>query len=246
MQFTTVAVALFASVSFAQDLSGLPDCAVDCFTDNFDVSDCDSTEDFECLCLDSDYNNAVISCVIGACETLDQLTTLTWAQDTCESVGVELTLRNLSPRSRWRLSKLKSICPRALIYATSTPIPPPAPNMSPPIGQLINNAVDQLVEAPRHYLRSSGTCDDGFAALEAQLATLREKHAFLSTQADKIYWFSTVALVIMPFLPLLLSRFFASLVLVLITAVYWDVEELVVPVLAGLARLAKLGAGGKE
>ncbi|KAK0369936.1 CFEM domain-containing protein [Colletotrichum limetticola] len=55
MQFTTVAVAFFASLVAAQDLSTLPDCATD----------------FACICASSAYNSAVTTCVLGACELTD-------------------------------------------------------------------------------------------------------------------------------------------------------------------------------
>ncbi|KAH8887054.1 hypothetical protein GQ53DRAFT_827607 [Thozetella sp. PMI_491] len=92
MQFKTVIIAALASVAAAQDLSELPTCAQPCFTDNFDLSGCDSTDDYACLCASSDYNNAVTLCVVDACDSDDQIAAITWATATCDAVGVPISL----------------------------------------------------------------------------------------------------------------------------------------------------------
>ncbi|KAE9568094.1 GPI-anchored CFEM domain protein [Colletotrichum fructicola] len=92
MQFKTVAVAFFASLVAAQDLSELPDCAEPCFVDNFPISGCASQTDFACICASSAYNSAVTSCVLGACGSADVLAALNWATATCNSVGVPIEL----------------------------------------------------------------------------------------------------------------------------------------------------------
>ncbi|WYZ43050.1 hypothetical protein EsH8_VI_000749 [Colletotrichum jinshuiense] len=88
MEFKTAAIAFFASIVAAQDLSLLPDCARPCFVDNFPVSGCASDTDFACICASTEYNNAVTACVLGACEISDVLAALNWATETCDSVGV--------------------------------------------------------------------------------------------------------------------------------------------------------------
>ncbi|KAK1457418.1 CFEM domain-containing protein [Colletotrichum paranaense] len=112
MQFTTVAVAFFASLVAAQDLSTLPDCATDdsgcsqvrtmwltrrtydiqrpCFVDNFPISGCTDQTDFACICASSAYNSAVTTCVLGACELTDALAASSWAQATCAAAGVPI------------------------------------------------------------------------------------------------------------------------------------------------------------
>ncbi|KAL2877508.1 hypothetical protein SGCOL_007252 [Colletotrichum sp. CLE4] len=90
MQFTTVAVAFFASLVAAQDLSLLPYCARPCFVDNFPVSGCADQTDFACICASSAYNTAVTNCVLGACEIADALAALTWSQNTCAAAGVPI------------------------------------------------------------------------------------------------------------------------------------------------------------
>ncbi|EFQ30485.1 CFEM domain-containing protein [Colletotrichum graminicola M1.001] len=74
MQFKIAAVALFASFTAAQDLSLLPDCATD----------------FACICASSAYNNAVTTCVLGACQFLDALAAQDWATKTCSNAGVPI------------------------------------------------------------------------------------------------------------------------------------------------------------
>ncbi|OHE98535.1 CFEM domain-containing protein [Colletotrichum orchidophilum] len=90
MQFKTVAIASFASFVAAQDLSLLPDCARPCFVDNFPVSGCTDQTDFVCICASDAYNNAVTSCVLGACQTADVLAALDWATNTCNAAGVPI------------------------------------------------------------------------------------------------------------------------------------------------------------
>ncbi|EXF77248.1 CFEM domain-containing protein [Colletotrichum fioriniae PJ7] len=90
MQFTTVAVAFFASLVAAQDLSLLPDCARPCFVDNFPISGCTDQTDFACICASSAYNSAVTTCVLGACQLSDALAASTWAQNTCAAAGVPI------------------------------------------------------------------------------------------------------------------------------------------------------------
>ncbi|ORY67205.1 CFEM domain-containing protein [Pseudomassariella vexata] len=92
MHSTITLITLLATFVAAQDVSELPTCAQACFTDNVDTSACADTTDFACLCGDSAYNQAVLTCVIGACESADQLATLTWATDTCEALGVSLQI----------------------------------------------------------------------------------------------------------------------------------------------------------
>ncbi|KDN62844.1 putative CFEM domain-containing protein [Colletotrichum sublineola] len=74
MQFKIAAVAFFASLVAAQDLSLLPNCATD----------------FACICASSAYNNAVTTCVLGACQTADILAALNWATNTCKAAGVPI------------------------------------------------------------------------------------------------------------------------------------------------------------
>lgn len=51
MKFTiAVAAAFFAAAASAQDTSELPECALPCFIDNVDVTDCTGVEDYACLC----------------------------------------------------------------------------------------------------------------------------------------------------------------------------------------------------
>ncbi|KAK1584763.1 CFEM domain-containing protein [Colletotrichum navitas] len=90
MQFKIAAVALFASFTAAQDLSLLPDCARPCFVDNFSLSGCASQTDFACICASSAYNNAVTTCVLGACQFLDALAAQDWATKTCSNAGVPI------------------------------------------------------------------------------------------------------------------------------------------------------------
>ncbi|KAK1984317.1 CFEM domain-containing protein [Colletotrichum cereale] len=90
MQFKVTAVAIFASLVAAQDLSVLPDCARPCFVDSFSVSGCASQTDFACLCASDAYNNAVTTCVLGACQAADVLAALDWASNTCSAAGVPI------------------------------------------------------------------------------------------------------------------------------------------------------------
>jgi len=96
MQFKAVAVALFASLALAQNLTGLPDCAVTCFEDNFVNSACADT-DVACLCADTTFYNDVEDCVLTDCDTDDALTTLTWATNECANTTT--TKREISKRS---------------------------------------------------------------------------------------------------------------------------------------------------
>lgn len=51
MKFTiAIAAVFFAAASNAQDPSELPECALPCFIDNVDVTDCTGVEDYACLC----------------------------------------------------------------------------------------------------------------------------------------------------------------------------------------------------
>ncbi|KAK1968585.1 CFEM domain-containing protein [Colletotrichum eremochloae] len=90
MQFKIAAVAFFASLVAAQDLSLLPNCARPCFVDSFPLSGCASQTDFACICASSAYNNAVTTCVLGACQTADILAALNWATNTCKAAGVPI------------------------------------------------------------------------------------------------------------------------------------------------------------
>ncbi|KAK1999633.1 CFEM domain-containing protein [Colletotrichum falcatum] len=91
MQFKIAVVALFASLVAAQDLSTLPDCSRPCFVDNLPLSGCASQTDFACVCASTAYNNAVTSCVLGACESADVLATVDWANKTCTAAGVPIS-----------------------------------------------------------------------------------------------------------------------------------------------------------
>ncbi|KAL8404703.1 hypothetical protein RB594_009533 [Gaeumannomyces avenae] len=89
MQFKTVLVALVAAVASAQDISKIPICAISCFL-NTSGTGCSSVFDFKCLCGNGPYFTRVQGCAITACSTADQTKTLSWAKDTCSSVGVPL------------------------------------------------------------------------------------------------------------------------------------------------------------
>jgi hypothetical protein len=96
MKFTIAVVAtFFAAVTSAQDPSELPECALPCFIDNVDVTDCTGVEDYACLCAyvlpipsplvlgprglpaymtlyrSEEYDAAVTQCVLGACSLQD-------------------------------------------------------------------------------------------------------------------------------------------------------------------------------
>lgn len=49
MQYTTVLMALFATITAAQNTT-IPACAQVCFDDNLEVSGCESITDYACLC----------------------------------------------------------------------------------------------------------------------------------------------------------------------------------------------------
>ncbi|KAK2022750.1 CFEM domain-containing protein [Colletotrichum zoysiae] len=90
MQFKSTAVAFFASLAVAQDLSQLPDCAEPCFVNSFPLSGCSSQTDYACICASSAYNSAVTTCVLGACQFLDALAAQEWASKTCSAAGVPI------------------------------------------------------------------------------------------------------------------------------------------------------------
>ncbi|KAE9369718.1 hypothetical protein N431DRAFT_485568 [Stipitochalara longipes BDJ] len=92
MQFPSLLAALFATAAttvLAQNLTGLPDCAQTCFTDNFANSACADT-DIACLCADSTFFGDVEVCVLTDCDTDDTETTLAWATTECDDAGVPL------------------------------------------------------------------------------------------------------------------------------------------------------------
>ncbi|KJZ76181.1 hypothetical protein HIM_04263 [Hirsutella minnesotensis 3608] len=70
MQFKS-ALILFAASAMASDLSGLPECAKKCVTDNFGRSGCKDPSDQACLCKSKAYKEAVISCVVKSCNGSD-------------------------------------------------------------------------------------------------------------------------------------------------------------------------------
>ncbi|CZR64308.1 uncharacterized protein PAC_14206 [Phialocephala subalpina] len=90
MHFSTLIFTTLISLGLAQDLTGLPDCAVTCFDDNFANSSCADT-DVACLCADTTFFSDVEVCVLEACDDADVSTTLTWATAECDAVGVPLS-----------------------------------------------------------------------------------------------------------------------------------------------------------
>ncbi|KAI0870420.1 hypothetical protein GGS24DRAFT_108070 [Hypoxylon argillaceum] len=94
MQYSTIALALFAAVAAAQNSTSLPDlveslppCAIPCFQDGADAAGC-STTDFTCLCANqSSFITGALTCVISDCQG-DELNTLTSvATQICEAVA---------------------------------------------------------------------------------------------------------------------------------------------------------------
>ncbi|KAF8860656.1 hypothetical protein BDZ45DRAFT_800598 [Acephala macrosclerotiorum] len=90
MQVSTLILTTLLSFGLAQNLTGLPACAVTCFDDNFANSSCADT-DVACLCADTTFYADVEVCVIEDCDSADVSTTLTWATNQCAAVGVPLS-----------------------------------------------------------------------------------------------------------------------------------------------------------
>ncbi|KAF2680116.1 hypothetical protein K458DRAFT_393091 [Lentithecium fluviatile CBS 122367] len=83
MRFTSI-IALFAAGAVAVDISGAPACAQTCLTDNQGVSACDpDATEYTCFCADTNYYNAVQSCVLAGCSFGDAIATLNWYNTVC-------------------------------------------------------------------------------------------------------------------------------------------------------------------
>ncbi|KAI9150169.1 CFEM domain-containing protein [Paramyrothecium foliicola] len=90
MQFLTI-LSVLATAVVAQDLSGVPVCARQCFLDSFPISGCADRTDFACICRSTDYNDAVTLCVLTSCSDAEDVAkTLAWAQKTCADAGVPI------------------------------------------------------------------------------------------------------------------------------------------------------------
>ncbi|CAN8102761.1 unnamed protein product [Discula destructiva] len=88
MYFTTLSIALFASLSLAQ-FQGLPTCAQDCAGQQFSggsYAGCGT--DPKCICDNDAFLSNIACCLIGACNAADQSSAITFATQICSAQGV--------------------------------------------------------------------------------------------------------------------------------------------------------------
>ncbi|KAG8893964.1 hypothetical protein FRC00_009760, partial [Tulasnella sp. 408] len=93
MRFSTVIVALAASVASASILAerqtAFPDCATPCIV-NADYGTCGQT-DAACLCKSDAYLSSTTKCIQSSCSAADLATAAGTAQALCKAAGVDIS-----------------------------------------------------------------------------------------------------------------------------------------------------------
>lgn len=89
MKYSTILLTVAATLATAQDLSGLPGCALTCGTQNIGLTKCPLSNS-ECLCGDKPYQDAVQACVQkgegkGGCSDDDTCKAAQWAAKSCSA-----------------------------------------------------------------------------------------------------------------------------------------------------------------
>ncbi|KAF4589380.1 CFEM domain-containing protein [Ophiocordyceps camponoti-floridani] len=91
MQFSAIVLAVFTLTVAAQDFTGAPTCARNCFYTSMGRADCADKSDMACLCKSRQYIDSVRECVGKACsKKADKKATLIYAKQQCSSVGVAI------------------------------------------------------------------------------------------------------------------------------------------------------------
>ena len=99
MQYSTIVAlaTLAASLSSAQSLPSIPNCAANCFITALSSDGCASLTDFACACSKPSLAGTILPCVAQACPNVtDQQSVSQTIVDTCYNAGVPVTISGVT------------------------------------------------------------------------------------------------------------------------------------------------------